>query len=61
MVYIHEEWTLYTRTVRLKGGQKQEIYFFSRTTPMSGTPCDLPEGYSVGLNKRTGFPYPKRK
>ena len=61
MVYIHEQWTLYTRIVHLKGGRSQEIYFFSKRTPPSGTPCDMPDGYTVGVNKRTGFLYLKRK
>lgn len=61
MVYIYEGCTLYTRIVPLKGGQKQVIYFFRRATPMSGTPCDLPDGYTVGVNNRTGIPYLKRK
>lgn len=60
MVFIHEGWTLYTRVVHLKGGKNQQIYFFCWKTPMMGTPCDLPEGNTVGINKRTGFPYLKR-
>lgn len=61
MVYKHEGWTLYTRNVNLKGGRKQTIYFFSKRSPKSGTPCDLPTGYAVGVNKRTGLPYLKKK
>jgi hypothetical protein len=61
MAYTHEGWTLYTRDVTLKGGRKQTIYFFSKRTPNSGTPCELPSGYSVGVNKRTGLPYLKKK
>jgi hypothetical protein len=61
MIFTQEEWTLYTRIFHFKGGQKQEIYFFSKRTPKCGTPCDLPDGYTVGMNKRTGFPYLKRE
>lgn len=61
MVYTHERWTLYTRNVCLKGGRTLRIYFFSAVGSKSGTPCDLPEGYSVGVNKRTGLPYVKKK
>jgi len=61
MVYVHEGWTLYTRIVHLKGGRNQQIYFFTRIPPKSGTPCDMPEGYTVGVNKRTGLRYLKRK
>ena len=61
MAYIHEGWTLYTRDVLLKGGRNQTIYFFSKRTPKSGKPCELPNGYNVGVNKRTGLPYLKKK
>ena len=61
MVYIHEGWTLYTCIVHLKGGRNQQIYFFTRATPKSGNPCDMPERYTVGVNNRTGIPYLKRR
>lgn len=61
MVFIYEGWMLYTRIVHLKGGRKQEIYFFTRKPPKSGVPCDMPEGQTVGVNSRTGIPCLKRK
>ena len=61
MAYVHDGWTLYTRDVQLKGGRTQTIYFFSKRTPKSGNPCELPDGYTVGVNKRTGLPYLKKK
>jgi hypothetical protein len=61
MTFTHEGWTLYTRNVKLKGGRNQTIYFFSKRTPKSGTPCDKPANYTVGVNKRTGLPYLKKK
>ena len=61
MVYKHENWTLYCKDVTLKGGINQTIYFFNKRTPKSGNPCDLPNGYTVGVNKRTGLPYLKKK
>ena len=61
MVYRYEEWTLYKKDVALKGGKTQTIYFFTKRTPKSGTPCDLPNGYIVGVNKRTGLPYLKKE
>ena len=30
-------------------------------TPKSGTPCDKPDNMIVGVNKRTGLPYLKKK
>lgn len=61
MAYMYEGWTLYKREVTLKGGRKQTIYYFSKRMPKSGTACDLPPGYGVGVNKRTGLPYLKKK
>ena len=49
MAYVHD------------GGRNQTIYFFSKRKPKSGTPCELPSGYVVGVNKRTGLPYLKKK
>ncbi len=60
MVYEQNGWKLYKRDVTLKGGRNQTIYFFSKRIPKSGTPCDLPPGYTVGVNKRTGLPYLKK-
>ncbi len=61
MAYVHEGWTLYTMDVELKGGRKQTIYFFSKRTPKSGSQCDKPDNMVVGVNKRTGLPYLKKK
>lgn len=60
MVFTYEGWTLYTREVELKGGRMQTIYFFSKRSPKSGTPCDKPGNMVVGVNKRTGLPYLKK-
>ena len=59
MPFKHDNWTLYTREVILKGGRKQKIYFFSKRTPKSGTPCDMPEGYRIKETKTkgSGMPY----
>ena len=61
MAYVHDGWTLYSRDVTLKGGRQQTIYFFSKRTPKSGSPCDKPDNMVVGVNKRTGLPYLKKK
>lgn len=60
MAYTHEGYTLHAREVALKGGHKQVIYFFSQRTPKSGAPVDMPDGYKVAVNKRTGLPYLKK-
>ena len=61
MVFKHEGWTLYNKDVKLKGGRTQTIYYFSKRTPKSGTQCDKPDNMVVGVNKRTGLPYLKKK
>ena len=47
--------------MKLKGGKVQTIYFFSARKPKSGKPCDLPKGYKVVENPRTGLPFLKKK
>ena len=65
MAYTYDSkgktYTLYTRDVNLKGGRKQTIYFFSARSPKSGTAIDLPGGYRVVENPRTGLPFLKKK
>lgn len=61
MAFQHEDYTLHAREVRLKGGHKQVVYFFSRRTPKSGFPVELPEGYDVVTNKRSGLPYLRKR
>ena len=56
-----KKYTLFTRSVKLKGGKAQTIYFFSSRKPKSGTQCDLPGGYKVVENPRTGLPFLKKK
>jgi hypothetical protein len=52
---------LYKKDVKLKCNIMQTIYFFSKRTPKSGTPCDLPDGYEVVINERTGLPLLKKE
>ena len=61
MVYTHGDYTLHSKDVELKGGRIQTIYFFAKRKPKSGTPCDKPDNMTVGVNKRTGLPYLKKK
>lgn len=53
-------WTLYNRQVQLNGGRRQTIYFFSRDLPKSGTPAEMPAGYTVMVAERTGLPILKK-
>jgi hypothetical protein len=61
MAYVLGNRTLYERDFKLKDGRTITIYFFSARVPESGKPCDLPDGYSVGVNKRTDLPYVRKK
>jgi len=61
MAYKKDGYTLHTRKVKLKGNRMQQIFFFAKKKPKSGKPCEKPDGYTVGVNKRTGLPYLKKK
>lgn len=58
--FEQDGYTLHKRDVTLKGGRRQTIFFFARAAPKSGTPTDMPTGYKVGVNQRTGLPYLKK-
>lgn len=64
MAYMYRtdkgDWTLYNRQVQLNGGRTQTIYFFSRGSPKSGNPADMPTGYTVMVAEKTGLPILKR-
>ena len=60
--FKHGDYTLYTRKIQLKNVDREiDIYFFSSYKPKSGKPCPMPEGYKVGINKRSNMPYLKKK
>ncbi len=50
---------LHQRDVTLKGGRVQRIYFFAREVK-DGAIDDLPSGYVVVENPRTGLPILKK-
>lgn len=51
---------LHSREVTLKGsGKKQRIYYFARQTG-AGAMDDLPQGFKVVENTRTGLPVLKK-
>jgi len=60
MVCTYKDYTLYKRNVTLRGGREQTIYYFAKSTPKSGTPCDLPAGYKICENPKTKFAYIKK-
>ena len=61
MAFQHLGYTLHAREVILKGGHRQVVYFFSQRKPKSGAPVEMPTGYGLAVNKRTGLPYLKKK
>lgn len=61
MVYEKGGYRLYKRRVKLRGGHEQTIFFFSKREPKSAEPSDLPVGYKVTVNAKTGLPYLKKE
>jgi hypothetical protein len=59
MAYKFRDWTLYKGLIDINEDTQIAKYFFSRWTPNKGEPSDLPEGYEVELNERTGIPFIK--
>lgn len=59
--YQRGEYTLYTKEAVLRGDRKQRIYFFSKKDQEDAIAIPLPEGFRVGINKKTGLPYLKKK
>lgn len=56
---------MYYIDVRFKIGKKpgpaRTAYFFSKRTPKRGTPCDMPQGYTIVFSKKSGMPLLKKK
>jgi len=59
--YKHEDYTLYEREVETESGKKRIVRFFSKAKPDEGDPIELPKGYEVKKNKKTGVPYLRKK
>ena len=53
-----ETYYLHSKEVTLRGGRKQTIYYFARDERPNA--CDLPDGYEVMENSRTGLPMLKK-
>ncbi len=50
---------LHGKMVTLRGGRKQQIYYFARTEKADALDA-LPDGYKVTENPRTGLPMLKK-
>ncbi len=57
MGYSFKKWGLYKADIKSKDKEKRTLHFFSRWAPKRGIPCDLPKGFTVCVNERTGLPY----
>ncbi len=54
-----QTYNLHMKDVTLKGGRQQRIYFFARDV-RPGAMDELPDGYKVIENSRTGLPILKK-
>jgi hypothetical protein len=54
-----QAYILHGKMVTLRGGRKQQIYYFARTEKADALEA-LPDGYKVTENKRTGLPMLKK-
>lgn len=54
-----QAYILHGKMVTLRGGRKQQIYYFARTEKADALGA-LPDGYKVTENKRTGLPMLKK-
>ena len=54
MYYLHG------RTVTLRGSGKQQTIYFFAPDERSGSLDEIPAGYEMGENPRTGLPYLKK-
>jgi hypothetical protein len=57
MVFEKNGYTLYSREQPMRGRRSQTVYFFSKRKPVIGTPIDVPDGYIVSVERRSGVPY----
>ena len=59
--YKYKGFILYEKKITMKNGKKRTVRFFSKGEPDEGKPIDLPKGYHVKENKKTGIPFLKKK
>ena len=57
----HGDYILYEKTIQTKSGKTQVIRFFSKGEPEECIPINLPEGYEIKENTKTGVPYLRKK
>lgn len=57
MTFSYGKWKLYKKVITTFTKQKYPFYFFSKNTPKSGEPVDMPYGYEMKINSRSKMPY----
>lgn len=58
--FSYGEYSLYRKQLRIGGKEIRTVHFFSKDAPEDSTPSELPEGYEVKVNEKTGVPYIKK-
>ena len=59
--FRHKDYTLFEKTIKVPSGKIRIVRFFSKAQPEDSEPIELPKGYVVKVNKKTGVPYLKKK
>jgi hypothetical protein len=59
--FRHKDYTLYEKKVEGPSGKVRTVRFFSKGEPDGAEPIELPRGYEVKVNKKTGVPYLRSK
>jgi hypothetical protein len=59
--FRYNDYTLYQKTIIINDEDKRTIHFFAKEPPETGKPAELPEGYEVKINRKTGVPYIRKK
>lgn len=62
MAYAHKNskgqtYYLHAKEVTLRNGRKQRIFYFAREAKEGEALAEVPQGYKVGENQRTGLPF----
>jgi hypothetical protein len=60
-ICTYKGYTLYEKETGKYRGKKTTIHFFSKEKPDLGHSIQLPNGYQVAVNNKTGVPYLKKK
>jgi hypothetical protein len=59
--FRHKDYTLFEKTIKIPSGRIRTVRFFSKAQPEDSKTINLPKGYEVKVNKKTGVPYLKKK